>query len=159
MNHSVSGCCCIFLCSCSLLLLLLFLTYHAMNLFRILYCCVIYQRYFVIWGLCWWLVFGGPMMFGTTAMLKRMSCYGFGNICWVDLSLMPMIIVFDPYGISVISHVRPAITKTLAMDITLKLFDQFLFTFAMLIGTINFYHFRSFSLTLTLAGGHKLSAK
>ena len=51
------------------------------------------------------------------------------------------------------------VAKALTLDITYKLFNQFLFIPAMLIDTIDFYHFILLPLTLTLAGGHKISAK
>ena len=38
-------------------------------------------------------------------------------------------------------------------------FQAIFFIPAMLIGTINFYHFIPLSVTLTLSGGHKVSAK
>ena len=47
----------------------------------------------------------------------------------------------------------------LCLDITRKLCIQKLFIPAMLRGTIDFFHFVPLSLTLTLPGGRKFSAK
>ena len=49
--------------------------------------------------------------------------------------------------------------KTLLMDITRKLYNHFFFISAMLIGTVDFYHFNLLSLTLMLPGDHKVNAK
>ena len=53
----------------------------------------------------------------------------------------------------------PCVAKTLTLDMTCKLFNQFFFIPAMLIGTIDFYHFMLLSLTLTLPGGHMICAQ
>ena len=41
----------------------------------------------------------------------------------------------------------------------LKTFQPHFFTLALVIGTVNFYHFIPLSMTLTLVGGHKISAE
>ena len=51
------------------------------------------------------------------------------------------------------------VTTTLTLDITRKLFNQFLSYVHMLIGTIDSYHFRLISLILILPGGHKVRTK
>ena len=67
--------------------------------------------------------------------------------------------------IYVMSRVRPVgrpsscMAKTLTLDIMRTLFIQFRFMPAMLIGTIDVYHFIPLSLTLTLPGGQKVNAK
>ena len=50
-------------------------------------------------------------------------------------------------------------TLSLTLDITRKPFNHFFFIPAMLIGAIDFYRFITFSQTLTLPGGYKMSAK
>ena len=63
-------------------------------------------------------------------------------------------------GIYVMSRVRSTGRfACLTLDITCKLFNQFFFIAAMLIGTIDFYHFVPLSLILILPGGHKVNAK
>ena len=55
---------------------------------------------------------------------------------------------------------RPScVAINLTLGITHKQFNQFIFLPAMLIRTIAFYHYVPLSLTLTLPGGHKVSAK
>ena len=49
--------------------------------------------------------------------------------------------------------------KALTLNITRKLFNQIFFIRAILLGTTDFCHFVLLSLTLTLPGGHKVSAK
>ena len=70
--------------------------------------------------------------------------------------------------IYIVSRVRPAghptdrsscVAKTITLDIARKLFNQFLCIPVMLTDTIDFDHLILLSLTLTLAGGHKVSAK
>ena len=64
--------------------------------------------------------------------------------------------------IYVVSRVRLAgcldMAKDLTLDISQKLFNQ-TFIPAMLVGTIDLYHFVLLSLSLTLSGGHKVSVK
>ena len=54
---------------------------------------------------------------------------------------------------------RPALLHGKTLDIECKLLSHILFIPAKLIGTIDFYIFIPLSLTLTLPGGHKISAK
>ena len=64
------------------------------------------------------------------------------------------------FWMHVISRFTVLRGKTLTLDITHKLFYQF-FSYLpyLVIGTIDFYHLNRLSVTLTLAGGHKVSAK
>ena len=86
-----------------------------------------------------------------------------------SIHLLILTPIFDPYEYHDLcnescSSCRPAIrpscvAKTLTLDITRELLHHFFFIPAMLIGTIHFNYFISFSLTLTLLRGHMVSAK
>ena len=63
------------------------------------------------------------------------------------------------YVMSCSSSRLSCVAKTLTLDSSHKLFSQIFFRPAMLTGTIDFYHFISLSLTLTLPGGYTVSVK
>ena len=102
---------------------------------------------------------------GVTLQPQRKSCIFCKNKTvvkwlWVYLSIWVT-------WIYVMVHVQPAgrpswVAKTLTVGYYTQTFQAFqttLFTFAMLIGTIDYYHFILLSLTLTFPGGHKANAK
>ena len=77
---------------------------------------------------------------------------------YIALIYIKLLIHMSIKWIHVMSCICPAgMAKNLTLDITHKLFNQFVSY--LLIGTIDFYHFILISLTLTLPLCHKVSAK